>query len=132
VFADHSYDIPDAFRNRFPNGLASAPIIACLVAFACCKLPGFEIDPLQPPPILADLLGPPDDGDDDGKDDSGDDYIETSGESQGGSSTIFPGRVGGNRASVCANSYVFGKPLWGGLQLRVMANAVVTKPIYSR
>jgi len=33
--------------------------------------------------------------------------------------------VGGNRASVSVNSYVFGRPLRGGLKLRVMANTVL-------
>ena len=137
VFDDQLYDVPEVYHPKFPNGLSSAPILACLVAFGCCKLPGFEIDQLQPIPILTRLAAPPDNSEDtsrhtddysDNEDDSEDEGSVnddgTSGESQGSGSTIIPGPKGGDGASFSSNSYLFGRPL-RGLKLCVAANPAV-------
>ena len=148
VFDDQLYNVPDAYHSNFPNGLSSAPILACLVAFGCCTLPGFEIDPLPPIPILANLSASPEHGSDndgsdngdgsnngDGSDDifDGDDsYVDdsgTSGESQGGGSIVIPGPKGSKGASYGSNSYLFGPPLQG-LGLHVMADPAVSILIY--
>jgi hypothetical protein len=54
-----------------PGGVA--PIIACLVAFACCELPGFNVP--EPSPQIAQPLGGGDNGGDgDDGDDKDEDY----------------------------------------------------------
>lgn len=72
VFTDHVYNIPDVYQDSFSRGLSSAPILACLVAFACHQLPGFEIHAPQPSPILANFYAPPHDNDDDSDSDHSD------------------------------------------------------------
>ena len=114
--------------------LSSAPILACLVAFGCCKLPGFEIDQLQPIPILTRLAAPPDNSEDtsrhtdddlDNEDDSEDEgSVNDDGTSGESGSTIIPGPKGGDGASFSSNSYLFGRPL-RGLKLCLAANSAV-------
>ena len=135
VFNDQLYNVPDAYHAKFPNGLSSAPILACLVAFGCCTLPGFEIDPIQPPVVLGNLSASPDngeqdsDGDHGSDDDDGPDNDGTSGESQGSGSTAILGLKGSKEASFSPNSYLFGPPLQG-LVLHVTADSAVSMPIY--
>lgn len=147
VFDDQLYNVPDGYQTTFPDGLPSAPIIACLVAFGCCTLPGFAIDPLQPIPHFTRLLAPPDDGEDgSGEDNSGDadddpgdsdnsdhptydDGDGISSESQGSGSTVISPSKRGKGASFSSNSYLFGPPLQG-LKLHVMADPAVSMPIY--
>jgi len=104
--------VPESFKNKFPERLLPAPVLACLVALTCFTLPGFHIEAFPLPEIL---LYAGDSGDDNsGNDGSGDDTENEGNALQDGDLTITQEP----RGSLSEHSYRLGYP-FDGLELHV-------------
>jgi hypothetical protein len=139
VFPENVFDIPEAYRSKFPGGLPSTPIIACLVALACRRLPEFRIGLLREPEELLTLAGLNDGGGGDG-DDGGDgaehddDSEEDSHINHSSDESYMPSddSQGSGTTGINGNTYSLGHPFDKGPKIHVMATRAVCLQIYSR